>query len=60
MVIAQTILAIPIVTALVHRASERAWARYGDELITDGATRLQAVRKPRLSDVQPTPLSGWL
>jgi tungstate transport system permease protein len=43
MVIAQTILAIPIVTALVHRAGERAWARYGDELITDGATRLQAI-----------------
>ena len=43
MVIAQTILAIPIITALVHRASERAWARYGDELITDGATRWQAV-----------------
>jgi tungstate transport system permease protein len=43
MVIAQTILAIPIITALVHRASERAWARYGDKLITDGATRLQAV-----------------
>jgi tungstate transport system permease protein len=32
MVIAQTILAAPIITALVHRASERAWARYGDEL----------------------------
>jgi tungstate transport system permease protein len=43
MVIAQTILAMPIITALVHRASERAWARYGDELITDGATRLQAI-----------------
>jgi tungstate transport system permease protein len=43
MIIAQTILAVPIITALVHRASERAWARYGDELITDGATRLQAV-----------------
>jgi tungstate transport system permease protein len=43
MVIAQTILAIPIVTALVHRASERAWARYGDELITDGASRMQAI-----------------
>jgi tungstate transport system permease protein len=42
-VVAQTILAIPIITALVHRASERAWARYGDELISDGATRLQAV-----------------
>jgi tungstate transport system permease protein len=43
MVIAQTILAIPIITAIVHRASERAWARYGDELIGDGATRWQAV-----------------
>src|SRR5580700_10791098 len=43
MVIAQTILAIPIITALVHRASERAWARYGDELISDGATKLQAI-----------------
>lgn len=43
MVIAQTILAIPIITALVHRASERAWARYGDELRNDGATRLQAL-----------------
>jgi len=42
MVIAQTVLATPIITALVHRAAERAWARYGDELITDGATRLQA------------------
>src|ERR1700684_4253551 len=29
--------------ALVHRASEKAWARYGDELTSDGATRLQAV-----------------
>jgi tungstate transport system permease protein len=27
MIIAQTILAIPIITALVHRASERPWAR---------------------------------
>jgi tungstate transport system permease protein len=43
MVVAQTILAIPIVTALVHRASERAWARYGDELICDGASRIQAI-----------------
>jgi tungstate transport system permease protein len=43
MVIAQTILAVPIITALVHRASERAWARYGDELICDGASRTQAM-----------------
>jgi tungstate transport system permease protein len=43
MVIAQTLLAVPIITALVHRASERAWARYGDELISDGASRAQAI-----------------
>jgi tungstate transport system permease protein len=43
MVIAQTILAIPIITGLVHRASERAWKQYGDELTCDGATRLQAI-----------------
>jgi tungstate transport system permease protein len=43
MVIAQTVLAAPIITALVHRASERAWARYGDELISDGASRIQAI-----------------
>jgi tungstate transport system permease protein len=43
MVIAQTLLAVPIITALVHRASERAWARYGDELICDGASRLQSM-----------------
>jgi tungstate transport system permease protein len=43
MVIAQTILAVPIITALVHRASERAWARYGDELISDGASKMQSI-----------------
>jgi len=43
MVIAQAILAAPIMTALVHRASERAWARYGDELISDGASPVQAI-----------------
>jgi tungstate transport system permease protein len=43
MLVAQTVLAMPIITALVHRASERAWARYGDELTSDGASRLQAM-----------------
>jgi tungstate transport system permease protein len=43
MIVAQTFLAVPIITALVHRASERAWARYGDELTSDGASRLQAI-----------------
>jgi tungstate transport system permease protein len=43
MIFAQTILAMPIITALVHRASERAWARYGDEFTSDGAARIQAM-----------------
>jgi tungstate transport system permease protein len=43
MIMAQTLLATPIVTALVHRAAERAWARYGDELTSDGASRLQSM-----------------
>lgn len=43
MVAAQAILAVPIITALVHRAAERAWARYGDALRNAGASRLRAV-----------------
>jgi tungstate transport system permease protein len=43
MVVAQAVLAVPIITALVHRASERAWARYGDELVSDGASKVQAI-----------------
>ena len=58
MVIAQTILAIPIITALVHRASERAWARYGDELTSDGATRLQAV--PQILMIIRRPFNRYL
>jgi tungstate transport system permease protein len=42
-VAAQALLAAPIITALVHRASERAWARYGDELVSDGASPIQAI-----------------
>jgi tungstate transport system permease protein len=43
MVLAQAVLATPIITALIHRASERAWARYGDELVSDGASKLEAI-----------------
>jgi tungstate transport system permease protein len=62
MVIAQTVLAIPIVTALVHRASERAWARYGDELTSDGASRIQAVPQILLiirADIVTAVLAGF-
>jgi tungstate transport system permease protein len=44
MVLAQAVLALPIVTALVHRAVEQAWAEYGDALRVDGAGRLRAAQ----------------
>jgi tungstate transport system permease protein len=43
MVLAQTALATPIVTALAHRAVEDAWSQYGGALMVDGATRLRAI-----------------
>jgi tungstate transport system permease protein len=43
MVVAQTVLALPIVTALVHAASADLWAEYGAALQVDGANRLRAV-----------------
>src|ERR1700740_925722 len=42
MVIAQAILGIPIVIALVHRMMVDVWANYGDALLVDGASRLRA------------------
>ena len=38
MVIAQTMLATPIIAALVHRAVQSPWAEYGDALRVDGAS----------------------
>lgn len=43
MVLAQTMLATPIVTALVHNASEDFWAEYGPALQIDGATGLRSI-----------------
>jgi tungstate transport system permease protein len=43
MVLAQTVLALPIVTALVHDATADSWAEYGAALQVDGATRLQSI-----------------
>jgi tungstate transport system permease protein len=43
MVIAQAVLALPIITALTHRAAEELWANYGDALMDLGANRLSAV-----------------
>ena len=43
MAIAQTILALPIVTALAHRAAEERWIEYGDALMDLGASKLRAL-----------------
>jgi tungstate transport system permease protein len=43
MVLAQTLLATPIVIALVHRAVAALWADYGDLLRIDGASRRRAI-----------------
>ncbi len=43
MVVAQALLALPIVTALVHDATADSWAEYGAALQVDGATRLQSI-----------------
>src|ERR1700682_4817091 len=44
MVLAQAVLATPIVAALVHRAIEEPWQEYGGALRVDGATRLRSIR----------------
>jgi tungstate transport system permease protein len=44
MVIAQALLATPIVTALAHRAIEEPWREYGGALRVDGATRFRSIR----------------
>ena len=44
MVIAQTLLAAPIITALTHRAIEEPWQEYGGALRVEGASRLRSIR----------------
>ena len=51
MVLAQAILAFPIVTALVHRIVENVWAQFGSSLLVDGASRLRAI--PELVAMEP-------
>jgi tungstate transport system permease protein len=43
MTIAQFLLALPIVVALSHRAMTEVWHDYGDQLLVDGVSRLQAI-----------------
>lgn len=43
MVVAQFVLALPIVAAISHRAMEGIWRDYGDDLLVSGASRLRAI-----------------
>lgn len=43
MVMAQAVLALPIVVALTHRTCEGLWSEYGDALVIDGASRPRSV-----------------
>ncbi|MDT7950905.1 MAG: ABC transporter permease, partial [Acetobacteraceae bacterium] len=43
MVVAQLLLALPIVTALSHRAIAGIWARYGDDFLSLGLRRVQVL-----------------
>jgi tungstate transport system permease protein len=43
MIVAQAVLALPIVTTLAHRAAEERWSDYGDALMDLGASRLRSV-----------------
>ena len=43
MIIAQAVLALPIVTALTHRAAAEHWAVYGEALMDLGATKPRAL-----------------
>jgi tungstate transport system permease protein len=44
MIIAQSVLATPIVIALVHRMAITLWRTYGDSLLVSGASRMRAIR----------------
>ena len=43
MIAVQTVLAVPIVTAIVHRAAAESWARYGEAFAVAGAARLETI-----------------
>src|SRR5262245_64533131 len=43
MMIAQCLLALPIVMALVHRTTAGLWANYGDLLLNDGGNCFRSI-----------------
>ena len=44
MIIAQTLLILPIITALVYQTIEDLWRRYRDQLVSLGSTTLASIR----------------
>ena len=44
MILAQFLLALPIVAALAHRAADGIWRTYGDDLRVNGASARRAIR----------------
>lgn len=50
MILAQAVLAFPIVVALVHRHCAGLWAEYGDALRVDGASRARATATVLMMD----------
>src|SRR5580704_8740255 len=44
MIVAQATLAMPIIGALAHRATQGPWREYGDALRVDGASRTRVIR----------------
>jgi tungstate transport system permease protein len=59
MIIAQCVLGLPIVIALVHRAAAGHWRTYGDSLLVDGASRLRAIG-PLISIAREGMLTAFL
>ncbi len=43
MILAQTVLALPIITALAHRAADGLWREFGEPLMDLGATKWRSV-----------------
>jgi tungstate transport system permease protein len=59
MIIAQCVLGMPIVIALVHRAAVGHWRTYGDSLLVDGASCLRAIG-PLMSIAREGMLTAFL
>jgi tungstate transport system permease protein len=59
MIIAQCVLGMPIVTALVHRNTVGHWRAYGDAMLVDGASRRRTIG-PLMKIGRDGLLTAWL